>query len=293
MNKQIEHINSLDFWTSSVEIEPISGGITNQNYLVTAKEARYFVRIGEDIPVHGVKRFNELAASIAAHKAGISPAVLYSEPGIMVLEYIDGLALTAEDVRSEKNLSRIIELLKTCHHDIPKYFKGPALVFWVFQVVRDYANTLRECKSHWTAELNDLQNKAAQLEVDVGRITLVFGHNDLLCGNIIDDGNRLWLIDWDYAGFNSPLFDLGGLASNNGFDTQEEVFLLEQYFSETPDPTLYKQYSAMKCASLLRETLWSMVSEHHSEINFDFNQYTQDNLTQFQQAWQNHQRDYA
>lgn len=292
MSDQFEKISELAFWKSTVDIAPISGGITNHNYLVTDRGCKYFVRLGEDIPIHGVKRFNELAASEAAHKVGISPAVLYSEAGVMVLEYIEGAALSTKDVRGEKNLSRIIDLIKTCHTDIPKVFKGPALVFWVFQVLRDYANTLRDCKSHWIDDLTKLQDHAQSLERDVGEISLVFGHNDLLSGNVIDDGRRLWLIDWDYAGFNSPLFDLGGLSSNNAFNEQHEAFLLEHYYSKTPDKTLYKQFSAMKCASLLRETLWSMVSEHHSEINFDFNKYTQDNLKQFQQAWQQHQRDY-
>ncbi len=293
MSEQIEKISTLELWKSKVSIEPISGGITNQNYLVTDGSSKHFVRIGEDIPVHGVKRFNELAASQAAHRAGISPAVLYSEPGVMVLEYIDGQALAPEDVRDEKNLSSIIDLVKTCHVEIPKYFKGPALVFWVFQVVRDYANSLNECSSPWVDELGGLQAKAAQLESDVGKINLVFGHNDLLCANLINDGKRLWLIDWDYAGFNSPLFDLGGLASNNGFDADLEAFLLERYFSQAPDSALFKQYSAMKCASLLREAMWSMVSEHHSEIDFDFKQYTQENLSLFHQAWQTHQRNYS
>lgn len=271
----------------------MSGGITNKNYLVTDQGRKYFVRLGEDIPVHGVKRFNELAASRAAFEAGISPAVLHAEPGVMVLDYIEGHALTAEQVREEKNIHSIVALLKTCHHDLPRYFRGPALVFWVFQVLRDYAHTLRACGSAWVDELDALRDIALKLETDVGDIRLVFGHNDLLCGNLIDDGTRLWLIDWDYAGFNSPLFDLGGIASNNAFNAEQELYLLQCYFSDAPSDKLYRQYSAMKCASLLRETMWSMVSEHCSDIDFDFQQYTQDNLKLFHQAWQTQQSNHS
>ena len=110
-------------------------------------------------------------------------------------------------------------------------------------------------------------------------------HNDLLAANFIDDGRRLWLIDWDYAGFNSPLFDLGGLASNNELSPSDEKWLLETYFERPLDDDLERRYRAMKCASLLRETMWSMVSEIHSAIDFDYAAYTAGNLARFEAAW--------
>lgn len=84
-------------------------------------------------------------------------------------------------------------------------------MFWVFHVVREYGRTLEAQGSRHAAMLPALRDAAAALERAVGRIDVVFGHNDLLAANFIDDGERIWLIDWDYAGFNSPLFDLGGL----------------------------------------------------------------------------------
>src|SRR3546814_16100206 len=102
---------------------------------------------------------------------------------------------------------------------------------------------------------------AAELEARVGQIEVVFGHNDLLAANLSDDGDRLWLIDWDYAGLNSPLFDLGNLCSNNEVAPADETWLLETYFGGPLTPAQRRSYEAMKCASLLRETMWSMVSE--------------------------------
>ena len=114
---------------------------------------------------------------------------------------------------------------------------------------------------------------------------MVFGHNDLLAANFLDDGERLWLIDWDYAGFNSPLFDLGGLASNNGLSEAQERWLLETYFETALTDALWHSYRAMKCASLMRETMWSMVSEIHSALDFDYAAYTRENLTRFEAAY--------
>jgi len=102
----------------------------------------------------------------------------------------------------------------------------------------------------------------------------VFGHNDLLPANFLHDGARMWLIDWDYAGFNSPLFDLGGLAANNGLSQVQETRMLAAYFDRAPDDHLWHRYRAMKAAAALREALWSMVSEIHSGLEFDFAAYT-------------------
>ena len=292
MSKAKQKIVKMKLWKTEQDIQPLEGGITNQNFLVTDQGQKYFVRVGEDIPEHGVMRFNELAASRAAFAAGISPEVIHAEAGIMVLQYIDAKPLTADDIQQADKLPEIIQLIHRCHQRMPHTLRGPALVFWVFQVLRDYSQTLNANKSPWLVNLRVLMPLAEQLEKDVGDIQLVFGHNDLLAANFMDDGERLWLIDWDYAGFNSPLFDLGGLASNNDFSTELEMEMFQLYYSKTPDAALLKKYSAMKCASLLRETMWSMVSEIHSNIEFDFHSYTKNNLLQFQQAMQQHQKQY-
>ena len=89
------------------------------------------------------------------------------------------------------------------------------------------------------------------------------------------------------AGFNTPLFDLGGLASNCDFSQKEEIYLLENYFEKKIDDKLLLQYNSLKCASLLRETMWSMVSELTSKIDFDYKNYTQENLLKFNQSYKN------
>lgn len=281
----VERAARLSCWRGSVDPEPLGGGITNANFRVVDAGNRYFVRIGDDIPLHGIMRFNELAASRAAHAAGLSPAVVHHEPGALVLDWVEGRTFTAEDVRVPANLERIVALVRSCHADMPAHLRGPVLAFWVFHALRDYAATLRAADSRMTPDLPRLLGAAATLEQAVGPVRLVFGHNDLLAANFMDDGRRLWLIDWDYAGFNSALFDLGGLASNNELDAAAEEWLLETYFGRPADALLRRRYAAMKCASLLRESLWSMVQEHHSTLDFDYVAYTTENLARFERAF--------
>ena len=290
MSQLQQRIANMRLWKSDPDIVPVDGGMTNQNFKVTDQGQTYFVRIGEDILEHGVMRFNELAASRAAYLAGISPEVIHAEAGVMVLQYIDARPLCAEDIQSPDKLPQLVDLIARCHRKLPEFYRGPALVFWVFQVLRDYAQTLKAGNSDWLEKVQTLMPIAEQLEVQVGDIELVFGHNDLLAANFMDDGQRLWLIDWDYAGFNSPLFDLGGLASNNAFSLEQEHALLQAYFGRAPEAQLLAKYRAMKCASLLRETMWSMVSELHSTLDFDYRAYTLENLKLFESAWESHQR---
>ena len=287
MNERAEQqIEQLDFWKGVVSLEPIDGGITNRNFVATDQGRKYFVRMGNDIPLHGVMRFNELQASRAAAKVGLSPAVVHQVPGILILDFIEGKTLAEEDIRQDSYLQQIVPMLHICHRELTKNVRGPALIFWVFHVIRDYLATLEDDDSRMRDVLPALKDKAAALERAVGSIDLVYGHNDLLAANFIDDGKRLWLIDWDYAGYNSPLFDLANLASNNGLSPEQELWLLDNYFNAAaPDATRHA-FDAMKCASLLRETLWSMVSEIHSTIDFDFVEYTRENLERFDQQWQ-------
>jgi len=285
MTNPAERAARLACWKGDVAPEPLGGGITNVNFTVDDAGERYVVRIGEDIPVHGVYRVNELASARAAHAAGISPEIVHAEPGALVMRWVDGRTLEIADVREPAHLERIVTTVQRCHRDIPAHFRGATPIFWVFQVVRDYARTLREDGSRMAGRVGELLGRAAHLESVVGSVEIVFGHNDLLAANFIDDGDRVWLIDWEYAGFNSPLFDLGGLCSNNELDAAQERWLLERYFGTSAGEAQLRSYAAMKCASLLREAMWSMVSELHSGIDFDYVAYTEENLDRFERAW--------
>ncbi len=275
---------ALPIWQGEARATPLGGGITNLNVLVTDGSRRAVVRIGDDIPVHQIMRFNELAASRAAHAAGVSPAVLHHEPGALVIDFIQGRTMTAEDLHDQDLLEQALALVMHAHRDIPRHLRGPALTFWVFQVVRDYAATLQDSRSRHRPVLPGLLSEAEALERAVGRIEMVFGHNDLLPGNFLHDGTRMWLIDWDYAGWGSPLFDLGGLAANCGLGEAQEAWVLEAYFGAPPDADLWRRYRAMKAAAALREAMWSMVQEIHSQLDFDYHAYTAQYLDTYRQS---------
>ena len=106
----------------------------------------------------------------------------------------------------------------------------------------------------WMAIADRLE--AAQLPLPI-----VFGHHDILPTNFMDDGERLWLIDWEYGAFGTAMFDLASIAANNSFDAAGERLILERYFEREPDEALWRAFHAMKAASALREAVWGMISE--------------------------------
>ncbi len=286
-------IAGLPCWHGDIRIEALGGGMTNLNFKVTDGAGDFVVRIGEDDPVHLISRANEVASCRAAQAIGASPELVHHEPGILVVRFVDGRVYDEPDVRVAANLERIVDLLRRFHHEMPNHFNAVPVMFWVFQVLRHYQSLLRAGDSAHAGRLDELARTADALETAVGPIEVVFGHNDLLPANFIDDGERLWLIDFDYAGFNSPLFDLANLASNNELDAAQETAMLEQYYRAAPDAARLASYHAMKCASLLRETMWSMVSELHSRVDMDFADYTAKNLSRFESVYTEYRKSFA
>jgi thiamine kinase-like enzyme len=264
-------------------VVPLKGGVSNASFTVQDRAGKFVARVGEDYPFHHVFREAEVIASQAAFEAGLSPEVVYTAPGIMVVRFIEARTYAEADVRG--NAGACVDIVKRCHAEMGKRISGRANIFWVFHVLRDYAHSLKDGESRHLSLLPRLMRIAEELEQAVGRIDVVYGHNDLLPTNIMDDGKRLWLIDWDYAGFNSPLFDLANLCSNNDIPAAGETRLLEDYFEQPLTAELNHRYQAMKCASLLREAMWSMISEIHSTLDFDYRAYTADYLARFEKIY--------
>ena len=282
MSDASERVKALSLWTGDVDPQPVSGGLSNMNFLVENGGSRYFARICEDSPYHHVFRDTEARVSRAAHEAGVSPKLVHYETGAMVFEFIEARTYDGPDVIA--NIDRLVPLVKLCHREVPKHIRGPAPLFWVFHVLRDYAHVMREGNSRSLSDLERYMSVAEVLEAETGQIDLVFGHHDLLPANFIDDGDRVWLVDWEYGGYGTPLFDLAGMAAMAGFSKEDELKLLEAYYERPADDGIRRKYSAMRCAAALRETMWSMVSELHLKPppGVSYVDYTAENQERFE-----------
>ncbi len=254
-------IRSLPIWRSDLDIQPLKGGLSNEGYVVTDDGTQHVVRLGDDVPVHHVSRANEVMASAASHAAGFAPELIYHQPGLLVFQFIDGKTYDETDVLA--NTPRIVSLMKEFHTRMPHHVGGPGRLFWVFHIIRDYARTLATAGSRFSDDLPQYLNWSEAFESVQPALPIVYGHSDLLPANFIDDGEKIWLIDYEYAAYSTPMFDLANLASNARFTPEQDIAMMTDYFGTSPDRAMLQGLSAMKCASLLREAMWSMVSEHH------------------------------
>ena len=167
-------------------------------------------RVGEDYPAHHVFRAAELRASRAAFAAGLSPETVYDEPGIMIVRYLNARAYGEEDVRADS--ARCVEMVKRCHTEMPKRMTGPGAIFWVFHVLRDYGVTLKANNHRHAGDFPRWLAICSKLEEAQVALPIIFGHHDLLPANFLEDGRRLWLIDWEYGAYGTAMFDLSNIA---------------------------------------------------------------------------------
>ncbi len=278
-----DRIRALPCWSGPIDITPLPGGLSNANYLVTDTDGRHVVRFGVDFPFHHVSRGREAMTAIAAYEAGFAPRVEYAAPGVLVTQYLGAKTYDAADVRA--NSRRVARLMRLFHETMSRFVSGPGFMFWAFHVIRDYGRTLHAGHSRMVDRVPQFMQLADELEATQTALPIVFGHNDLLPANFLDDGDQLWLIDFEYAGFSTAMFDLAGVSSNAGFSAKQSSALLADYFGASPAPEIIRAHAAMGVASLLRETMWSMVSELYLDApGADYAAYTAENLTRLDAA---------
>lgn len=276
-------IAALPIWSGAPKLTPLAGGISNLSFTATDRTGKYVVRVTRDFPFHHVFRDREVMSARAAHAAGFAPEIVHAEPGLMVSRFIEGEVLDAVRVRAD--IERIADLVRRFHTEMPAGISGPGFLFWVFHVNRDYLRMLEDENQANAADLAAWRAINAELEAAQQPLPIAFGHHDLLPANLIDDGRRLWLIDYEYAGFGTAMFDLANLSSNSSFDAGQSRALLAAYFGAPPTEPTLRGHAAMECASLLREALWSLVSVTHLDApGVDYAAYAAENLARLDTA---------
>ena len=272
------HILDLPCWMGSVTADPLKGGLSNEIWKVSDAKGAHVARFGHDLAVHHVDRAREAMNARAAHAAGFAPEVEYTAPGVMVCAFIEAKTWAAGDVRA--NPARVGELLRQFHRKLPEHVTGSPVIFWPFHVIRDYARTLREGGSAFLQDVPRLLAMSEAFEAAQLPLPIIYGHHDLLPGNFLDDGRRLWMIDFEYAGFGTAMFDLAGAAANAEMDELQSHELITAYFGQSPDEATWRAFNAMQGAALVRETMWAMVSDLYlAAPGADYKAYTAENLT--------------
>lgn len=276
-------IQSIACWQSRpVEIEPLAGGITNQNFRVRDGSERYVVRLCADGTQLGIDRRSEAACHQAAAAAGVAPELVHHEPDLLVTRFVDGETLTAVRLQDHDVLRRVARSLRQLHGD-RSGIVGEMVTFSGFGASRTYADTARRLGAELPSDINAILNDITKLERSLSACEPALCHNDLLPANLIDDGAQTWIVDWELAGVGHPLFDLGGLASNAGLDATAETELLAAYFDRVT-PQARRELAIFKAVSLLREALWGAVQSGSATLDFDYRQYAAQHFERYRDS---------
>jgi hypothetical protein len=263
-------------WPGEIaHVGPLPGGITNRNYLVDLTDGRQVVaRVpGEHTELLGIDRTHEAAAARHAAALGVGPAVVGELPeiGTVVTEFVHGASPDSIDIV----LPLVIAALRRFH-------TGGAIDgrFPIFEVVTAHA---RDAAAHGVTppmQWHRLSEAAHRIEAawTVDADPPVACHNDLLPANVLMDGDRVWLIDFEYAGMNDAFFDLANLSVNAALDEGAEHEMLEVAFDGVTACALAK-LNLMKVMSELREGMWAVVQQAISTLDtIDFVAYAHERL---------------
>ena len=278
----LKRLHSLDFWREPITVERLSGGLTNDNFHVRTGRMSYVARLCIERRRLGIDRRNEVACQRAAHAMGIAPEIMHHEDGVLVSAHLKARTMTSEGVRDPKFIPRLAEVLRTLHNAWDQLL-GEIVYFSAFQTIRTYAETARSLKAELPSDIAALLEDARKLSHKVAPFVPTLCHNDLLAANILDDGQKVWLVDWEYAGIGHPLFDLAGVSGNCALTEPLEIALLEAYRGKV-DPRELTELRLLKTMSLLREALWSVIQTVDSDIDFDYVKYADDNFEAYREA---------
>jgi thiamine kinase-like enzyme len=251
------------------EVEELSGGLTNVNLKVTTEDGSVVVRIAQaGSELLAIDRDAERRNSEAAAEAGVgAPVIEYVEdPRLLVVGFIEGHTFTDDDLRDGGHLTRVAAACRQLH-------QGQRFVneFDMFEIQPRYLAIAHEHGFRLPDRYEEFADQAQQIKraLDTKPVVSVPCNNDLLAGNFIDDGQKIWLIDYEYAGNNDPCFELGNLWSEANLADEQLDELMEAYDGEL----LRHRVARARLWGLMSKygwTLWGSIQSSVSTIDFDF-----------------------
>ena len=262
-------LDRIDCLRGDRQIMPLSGGLTNQNYLVTAPAGRFVVRVSsKDAELLSIDRRVEYENSRLAAAAGVGAPVVAYLPGdgVLVVGYLEGRTLQDTDFDEPEMIGRVAQACRRLH-------SGPRFVsdFDMMTIHRRYLRLVTERGFRIPPDYLDYQEAVGRIEdaLAVRREPTVPCNNDLLAGNFIDNGSKIWIIDYEYAGNNDPCFELGNLASECHLSLDQLAELVSAYYGTL----LRNKIARARLHGMMSNygwTLWASIQDATSEIDFDF-----------------------
>jgi thiamine kinase-like enzyme len=260
-------LNRIDRLQTRTDVSELSGGLTNRNLKVTTPDGIYVARISSnESGLLAIDRASEYENSNISAEVGIGAPVYNYLPGegLLVIGYIPGRTFSSEDVG--RNLSRVAESVRTLHAARPFVRE-----FNMFEVQANYLKIVKERgfripQRYEKFQTFQLELLRAMTATDTGKVPC---NNDLLPANFIDDGEKIWLIDYEYSGNNDACFELGNIWSESGLPLEALEDLVTSYYGQ-PRPDKFARAWLFSVLAKYGWTLWASIQDGISDLDFDF-----------------------
>ena len=234
------------------------GGLTNRTYKVTVNGEDYVVRIPGEGTEELINRKDEIVSTRLACKLGVDAEMLYfGEDGAKVTRYInEAVTMSSETLKEEINIKRVAEIFQKVH----SCGEDTGVPFEVFEMAGGYEKIINEKNVPMYGDYGEIKNKVMTIKKEIDALInakKVPCHNDPLCENWVLGGERMYLIDWEYAGMNDGMWDVADVSIEAGYDKKCDDMLLCAYLGRTPDTTDRKHFLASKIYVDYLWTLWA------------------------------------
>jgi thiamine kinase-like enzyme len=250
-------------------VEPLEGGLTNASFRVDTGDRVVVVRLPRsDGGLLPIDRAAEYTNSCRAAESGAAPEVVEHLPGegVLVVQWVEGRTYAADDLRDETTLRRVADACRLLHAG-PR-FEG---VFDLFAIQRSYLRLVHQhgfrLPDRYLEFMPAVDRIRSALAVRAG--ASVPCHNDLSAANLVDDGERVWIIDYEYAGNNDACFELGNLWGESGLDHEHLGWLVDAYYGGHHDDRIARA-QLFALMSRYAWTLWASIQAAVSSVGFDF-----------------------
>ena len=251
-------------------VTELPGGLTNRNYKVATPDGTFVARISSGgSELLAIDRDCEYRNSVTAAAAGAGAPVVEYRPQdrLLVIGYIEGRTFGPADVAAAENIPRIADACRRLHQGAR--FGND---FDMFDVQRGYLSVARSRGFKIPAGYDDLlpQLAAAEKALAVRQEQTVPCNNDLLPANLIDDGERVWLIDYELSGNNDPCFELGNIAAESHLSRDGLADLVRSYYGRPRRSRTARAWLLGGLVGMYGWTLWGAIQHGASPIDFDF-----------------------
>ncbi len=246
------------------------GGLTNLVYRLEVGGDTYVLRIPGEGTEDYIDRAVEAHNARVAAEAGVSAGLLFADAasGLLLMRYLDGTTtMTPESFRQTPGApARAARAFKRLH-DCGQAFE---FRFELFAMIDDYLGILDKLGAALPDGYHDIvkEAEAVRRAIDAHPVELAPCHCDPLCENFLDDGRRMWIVDWEYSGMNDPLWDLGDLSVEAGFEDRHDREMMAAYCGGEPPPAVFGRMVVYKAMCDLLWTLWGLI-QHANENPVD------------------------